>query len=476
MTFSIRNFLLIYLLLAVMLMGSLSAFGDYYLSKNDIRAHMDALLEQIGLSFAAVVSNDIKNKAALSVIKQELNTIEERSRYFLFISDSKTQNAFFGQTKYYFQLWDRDGKLMLYSAKADHLNLDVAPPGLSDLKINGNTWRIFKIYDQENHSNYIVGERYTIRNQLSHNIALNNLYILLITFPLSAILIWFIVGWGFRSMKRITNEVSNRAPTYLEPVDFHEVPVEIKPLIEELNSLFERLHEAFEREKRFAGDAAHELRTPLAALKTQVQVALKTTDEKERESLFEKLIPSVDRIVHIMQQLLTLSRLVPEAASLYDISEINLSKITAEIIAHLVPMAIEKHIDIELDAPSNIHIKGNLTGISILIRNLVDNAIRYTPENGHVNVEIQEEPEHIILRVIDTGPGIPEELRSRVFERFYRIIGSNTSGSGLGLAIVQQIAQLHQATIKLLPPKKGTGLIIEVQFVKIKNNIVDPEI
>lgn len=468
MTFSIRNFLLIYLLLAVMLMGSLSAFGDYYLSKNDIRAHMDALLEQMGLSFAAVVSADFKNKAELAVIKHELNVIEEKSRYFMFVSDNKSQNTFFGQTKYYFQLWDNKGNLILYSAKSNHLDLDVAPLGLSDLNINGQSWRIFKIYDKENNINYVVGERYTIRDQLSHNIALNNFYILLITFPLSAILIWFIVGWGFRSVKRITNEVSNRAPTYLEPVDIHEVPVEIKPLIEELNSLFERLHEAFEREKRFAGDAAHELRTPLAALKTQVQVALKTTDEKERESLFEKLIPSVDRIVHIMQQLLTLSRLVPEAASTYDISEINFSKLTAEIIAHLVPMALEKHIDIELDALSNIHIKGNLTGISILVRNLVDNAIRYTPINGRVNVEIREESENVILSVIDTGPGIPEELRTRVFERFYRIIGSNASGSGLGLAIVQQIAHIHQAAIKLSSPKKGTGLIIEVRFMKIK--------
>ncbi len=430
---------------------------------------MDALLEQMGVSFASIVSDDFKNKKQLAVIKQELNSIEEKSHYFLFVSDNKTQNAFFGQTKYYFQLWDNQGNLVLYSAKANHLNLDVSPLGLSDLKVNGHTWRIFKLYDEQNHINYIVGERYTIRDQLSHNIALNNFYILLITFPLSAILIWFIVGWGFRSVKRITNEVSNRAPTYLEPVDMHEVPIEIKPLIEELNFLFERLHEAFEREKRFAGDAAHELRTPLAALKTQVQVALKTTDEKEREALFEKLIPSVDRIVHIMQQLLTLSRLVPEAASVYDISDINLSKITAEIIAHLVPMAIEKHIEIELDAPSNIHLKGNLTGISIMIRNLVDNAIRYTPINGRVNVEILEGSERIILRVIDTGPGIPEELRSRVFERFYRIIGSNTSGSGLGLAIVQQIALLHQAAIKLLSPKKGTGLIIEVQFMKTKN-------
>jgi two-component system sensor histidine kinase QseC len=468
---SIRHFLLIYLLLTVVLMISFNALGDYYFGKNDIRAHMDALLEQMGLSFASVVSADIQHKEQFEFIREEFHRIEDQSRYFMFVSDNEGQNAFLGQTKYYFQLWDDSGKLILFSGKADHLNLDIAPTGLSDLRIEGKPWRIFKIHDPKSHTNYIVGERYTVRNQLLHHIALNNFYLILITLPLSALLIWFVVGWGFKSVRRITNEVSNRAPSYLEPVDIKEVPTEIRPMAEELNSLFARLHEAFEREKRFAGDAAHELRTPLAALKTQVQVALKTTDENERKSLFEKLIPSVDRIVHIMQQLLTLSRLVPEAASVYDLSEINLSKITAELIAHLVPMALEKRIEIELSAPPAVYIKGNLTGISILIRNLVDNAIRYTPEKGYVTVLLLEEPEHVILRVVDTGPGIPEELRARVFERFYRILGTNVSGSGLGLAIVQQIAHIHQASIKLLSPAHGSGLIVEVRFIKLKNMV-----
>jgi two-component system sensor histidine kinase QseC len=469
MKLSIRNFLLIYILLAVAFLTTLSAYGDYYLSQSDVRTHMDALLEQMGLSFAAVVSANTKNKTELEVVENELQKIETQSHYTIFTTDTKNKNAFLGQTKYYFQLWNDQGKLLLYSTKANSLNLNNVPAGLSDLTLNGQSWRVFKISDPQNRMNYIVGERYTVRDQLLHYIALNNFYIMLITFPLYAFLIWFIVGWGFKSVQKVTTELSNRAPSYLEPVDTKEVPIEIKPLVEELNTLFGKLHEAFEREKRFAGDAAHELRTPLAALKTQVQVALKTSDQNERESLFEKLIPGVDRIVHIVQQLLTLSRLVPEAASVYEIVEINFSKLTAEIIAQLVPMALEKHIEIELDAPQSTIIKGNLTGISILIRNLVDNAIRYTPEKGQVNIVILEEAEHIILQVIDTGPGIPEELRSRVFERFYRIIGNNTSGSGLGLAIVQQIAQLHQATIKLLQPKKGTGLIIEVRFIKAKN-------
>lgn len=467
MTHSIRKFLLIYISIAVLFITTLSSVEDYYLSQEDVRAHMDALLEQMGLSFAAIISTSLESKDNFNVIESEIQHTQDQSRYLFLISDNQTRNKFFTQSKYYFQLWDDAGKLLLSSANLNKLNLDIASTGLSDVNIQGIEWRIFKIHDPQNHISYIVGERYNARDQLLHRIALNNFYSILLVFPISALLIWFIVGWGFKSLRRITSDISNRAPSYLEPVDVKEVPIEIKPLIEELNSLFIRLHDAFEREKRFAGDAAHELRTPLAALKTQVQVALKTKDREEQALIFQNLITSVDRLVHIVQQLLTLSRLVPEAARIYDIVDLNLSKITADIIAQLVPSAIEKNIEISLDAPQTAMMKGNLTGLSILIRNLVDNAIRYTPEKGNVTVDIRDENDkYVLLRVTDTGPGIPEELRARVFERFYRGIGNDTTGSGLGLAIVQQIVHIHHAKIDLLSPKKGSGLIVEVRFLK----------
>jgi two-component system sensor histidine kinase QseC len=467
MTHSIRKFLLVYISLAVLFITTLSSIEDYYLSQEDVRAHMDALLEQMGLSFAAIISTSLESKNNFNVIETEIEHTQDQSRYLYFVSGNQTRNKFFTQSKYYFQLWDDGGKLLLSSAKLNRLNLDVATTGISDVNIRGVQWRIFKVHDPQNHISYVVGEKYNARDQLLHRIALNNFYSILLVFPVSALLIWLIVGYGFKSLRRITNDISNRAPSYLEPVDTNEVPVEIRPLIEELNSLFARLHDAFEREKRFAGDAAHELRTPLAALKTQVQVALTTTDKEEQNILFQSLIPSVDRLVHIVQQLLTLSRLVPEAARIYDIVDINLSKISAEIIAQLVPSAIEKNIEISLDAPQTVMMKGNLTGLNVLIRNLVDNAIRYTPEKGAVTVEIFEEGDkYVVLRVSDTGPGIPEEMRSRVFERFYRGMGNDTSGSGLGLAIVQQIVHIHHAKVELHSPQKGTGLIMEVKFPK----------
>ncbi|MDX2164267.1 MAG: ATP-binding protein, partial [Gammaproteobacteria bacterium] len=443
-SFSIRNFLLIYILCITALVASLSALGDYFLNQSDVQKHMDGVLEQMGLSFHAVLaSNSTEPKTSRSL-----------------------QNKYFNRTKYDFQVWSNNNALMLYSPSTTNIDFNIAPVGLSDLTINNEIWRIFKVTDSETQWNYIVAEKYNARNRLLWRIGRNNFYILLLALPFSGILIWLIVGYGFRSVTRISSEVSNRAHTYLKPVELESVPLEIKPLIIELNDLFIRLHEAFEREKRFAGDAAHELRTPLAALKTQAQIVLKTSDEKERHTLLENLILAVDRITHIVQQLLILSRLVPEAASIYDIVEVDLPKIAAEVIAQLVPMALEKDIEIALDSPDSVKLRANLTGLSILIRNLVDNAIRYTPEHGQVTVEISDISSHVILKVIDSGPGIPEELRSRVFERFYRMIGNSAAGSGLGLAIVQQISELHQADIKLTTPTNGKGLQIEIWLPK----------
>lgn len=440
---SIRSFLLITLILLTTTFAFLSAIGDYYLNQHDVQKNLDTVLEQMALSFHAVMSHTTETEAVQSI-----------------------HEKFFRSTKYNFQVWTDKNTMVLYSPKTEAIDFNVAVPGLSDENIGGEYWRIYKIVDPTNHWSYIVSERYYTRNKLLRHIAKNNFYILIPTIPLSGIFIWFIVTWGFKSVTRISEEVSNRAHTYLKPVDINLVPLEIKPLILELNDLFIRLHEAFEREKRFAGDAAHELRTPLAALKTQAQVILKTTEEKERHALLENLILAVDRITHIVQQLLILSRLVPEAASIYDVITVDLSKIAAEIIAQLVPMALEKNIDISLDAPENIKLKGNLTGLSILIRNLVDNAIRYTPNHGQVTVVITQTKQHIILKIIDTGPGVPEELRARVFERFYRMMGNSASGSGLGLAIVQQIAELHRAEIKVATPANNKGLQIEIWFPK----------
>ncbi|MGE3919623.1 MAG: ATP-binding protein [Gammaproteobacteria bacterium] len=460
---SIRRFLLLNLLTALVLTTGLTVLGNIYLDQKDIERHLDTLLRQAALSFEALLGNDIHTRN-LEQLQKNINEIPKQ----LLIQDQS--NFIYDHTiaeKYQFQVWDQSGNLLLYSSQAPQVHLSATKLGFSDTTIDGLHWRSYTKYNSKLGIRIEVAEQYDVRDRLEDAIRQDDIYIMFVMFPLAAMLTWVIIGRGFRGISKVADEVSHRLPNYLEPVDPTHVPVEVKPLIFELNKLFLKLQQAFEREKRFTGDAAHELRTPLAALKTQIQVALKTSDLKERDDLLQNVISGVDRCTHVVQQLLTLSRLVPEVDSLADTTNINLSKLATEVIAQLVPQAIDKNIDIEfIENKPDISIQGNITALSILIRNLVDNAIRYTDQGDSVHVELNDQSEHVTLIVRDSGPGIPAELRARVFERFYRVLGNKSSGSGLGLAIVQQIAKLHKAQVKLGPPPSGKGLEVEIRFPK----------
>lgn len=447
---SIRHFLLISLLVSITIASSITAVGNYLLDKQIIQPYLDHQLIKIFEFLEVLDQAPHKSKSIQErIIKNIKQTDKVRSLLF--------------------QIWSPNHTLVIDSPSSFAKSFRDSPPGFSNMQINGNDWRVYSEIDAETNNKIVVAELQEIRNQLADDITENNAYILLVTYPIFGILIWIIVGIALRSITRVSNEISNRALTFLEPVNLTNIPVEIKPLVDELNQLFVRLKLAFDRNKRFAGDAAHELRTPLAALKTQAQVALKSENTTERSNALLKVIQGVDRSTHIVAQLLTLSRLNQEDA-LNDIKWVDLHKLAAEIIAYLVPVALEKQIEIELaPEPVDSIILGNDIALGILIRNIVDNAIRYTPQNGEVKIQIITHPHHVILRVTDSGPGVPVELRERIFERFYRILGTTAPGSGLGLAIVSQIAELHHAHISLNTPSSGIGLQFDVAFERHDN-------
>jgi two-component system, OmpR family, sensor histidine kinase QseC len=461
---SIRKFLLINLLLAITITTTLTAIGNYYLDQKDIQEHLDTLMAMSTMSYQALLGNDVHQRP-LNKIQTTLESIPQKLENYYQRKYLNDRPPISYLDKFNFQVWTDGGKLLLHSANAPKIPLTTEQDGFSDKKIDNQKWRVFTSYNDKAGTRTVVAEKYDTRNELGHRIAQDDLYIMLLTFPLSGLLIWIIIGRGLDSLDRVAEEVANRAPSHLEPVDLEEVPEEIKPVIDELNKLFMRLQQAFDREKRFAADAAHELRTPLAALKAQAQVALNIQNIDDKNTALQKLIASVNRSTHIVQQLLTMSRLVPEATHINDMSRVNLSKLTREVIAMLAVNAVEKKIDIEFNCDDNNHdINGNLTALSILIRNLVDNAIRYTPENGKIEVSVYNHEYSVVLIVADNGPGIPSELRARVFERFFRVLGNKSPGSGLGLAIVQQITELHGGNISLTTPKKGTGLVVKIFF------------
>lgn len=455
---SIRKFLLINLLLAIALTTTMTAVGNYFLDQKDIQEHLDTLMAISSLSYQALLGDDVHQRHLVQ-IQKTLNTIPQKLDLYHHSILKEPSH------KFNFQVWSDTGKLLLHSSSAPNIPMVGEQSGFSDKMIEGKQWRVFTTYNEKAGIHTVLAERYDIRNELSQRIAQDDMYIMLLTFPLSGLLIWIIVGRGLHSLKRVANEVSNRAPSHLEPVNIQEMSEEIKPLIDELNKLFFRLKGGFEREKRFASDAAHELRTPLAALKAQAQVALNSNSMDEKNIALKKLIASVDRSTHIVQQLLTMSRILPEAVTMHDLEEVNLAKLAREILAMLAPSAVEKHIELEFEEDKTTpNFAGNATAISILIRNLVDNAIRYSIDNGRVLVRVYHHQSEVILEVADNGPGIPLELQSRVFERFFRVLGNKSPGSGLGLAIVQQICELHNGRVTLGSPQQGSGLVVKAYF------------
>jgi two-component system sensor histidine kinase QseC len=462
MTPSIRAFLLINLLLSATLVTSFAIIGNLFLEHRDLQSNLDLQLVMGAHNIQAFLSAN-PQKIELDAIQAHINTPPSLTE----LGKSNQQYAF--ETLYQnlqFEVWNKQGQPILHSFHQPEIPLSNTSHGFTQQNTNGYLWRIFTNHDARTGLTVTIAQRYDFREELEGRITQDSIIIMLLTYPALGLLIWLIVGRGLESIRKVASEVKHRAPTYLEPVALHEVPTEIKPLVDELNHLFLRLHNAFDREKRFAADAAHELRTPLAALKTQAQVALKATNEEERKAALEKVIVGVDRSAHVVHQLLILSRMVPEALDT-ELIPVNLSKQATDVIADLVPEALRKDTDIELIASDiPVMIKGSPVAISILLRNLVHNAIQYTPPNSFVKVIVQEQLQGGVLKVIDNGPGIPEELRERVFERFFRILGTRATGSGLGLGIVQQIAELHNAQLSLGTPENDKGLEVTVIFPK----------
>ncbi|MGD9153053.1 MAG: ATP-binding protein [Gammaproteobacteria bacterium] len=449
---SIKRFLLFNLLLSIIIISLLAFIGNLFLYQRDIRKHADEHL---------INNAELLLSVTLSCPKFLSYSQQKDLQHKLL----QCKNCGFPHTfPFQFRIWDHTGKLLVCSQRIFSTTPGDHKEGFQDIKINGRYWRFYTKNFKAANIIIQVGESYQLQKKLRKTIAFNYLEVLVVTCLLFGVLIWLIVGHGLKNIKILAQKVSRRSATALKALESKNMPTEIRPIVDELNNLFARLQKAFERNKRFAGDAAHELRTPLAALKTQAQVALLASNLEDSKKTIQKVIEGTNRCTHVVQQLLTLSRL-SEEETLGDMQLLDLVALTTNMLAQLAPFALSKNIDLAFIKPKEHQkIVANETALSILIRNLVDNAIRYTPKGGDVTVKIVNMPSGIALQVIDSGPGIPPELYSQVFERFYRILGTKTSGSGLGLPIVKQIAELHNAKINLSTPKTGKGLKIEVIF------------
>ncbi|MBU3696672.1 ATP-binding protein [Dechloromonas sp.] len=364
-----------------------------------------------------------------------------------------------------FQLWSADGRLLLRSQNAPESPL-TAISGFSETstKSDGH-WRHYSQWNNEKSLQIQVSENHRIRDELIGQIAWRLLFPALLGLPLIGFWVWLATRHGLSSLDNIAREITQRDPQQLYALTPDAAPVEIRPLLEALNDLLGRVGHALDNERRFTADAAHELRTPLAALLAQLQVAQRARNDEERTQSLDQLQTGLHRAAHLVEQMLQLARLDPENG-LPDAGPVSLTAVCEDVCAELGKDILARQIDFSLDADGEGSIHGKAEWLRVLVRNLLDNALRYTQQGGAIRVAIRQSADAATLEIADNGPGIPAEQRAEVCQRFHRLDQTGLPGSGLGLAIVARIVELHGASLQLNDSPFGQGLSVCLRFRK----------
>lgn len=340
-----------------------------------------------------------------------------------------------------------DGQLTMRSATAPATPMSEIDgsfeSGFRTVRIGEVDWRVFATRGAHRDVQVYVGEQLSSRDAILWAVLRSTLWPMAAALPLLAVVIGWAVHRGVAPLKRLGHTLALREPQALTPVQVDGAPSEMTPMLDALNGLFARIDTLMTSERRFTADAAHELRTPIAAIRLQAQVAQGESDDALRQRALAATLEGCDRATRLVEQLLTLSRLEAGAVPLGQ--TVDLNAVVRGVVAELAPQAIDKQQSIEVDAPESCQVRGDALLLAVLVRNLVDNAIRYSPAQGHIQIALRRQPDGIRLLVDDSGPGMSPADMQRVGERFFRVLGTAQSGSGLGWSIVQRIAAVHQA-------------------------------
>jgi two-component system, OmpR family, sensor kinase len=407
---------------------------------------------------ATVIYTNARKEANRLFDSQLQQVAESFPSYALSAQPAPPLREFVAEGRLVIQVWTRDPFAWAFSSAI------LAPPrqaegGFMTVNVAGGSWRVYtRVGDFDVVQ---VAQPMSVRSRQAAAVALSTVLPLLLLLPLLGLLVWVVVGRGLDPLRRVALEVSRRSPDALQPIGQYGLPEEVQPLIGSLNGLLERLSHALESQRAFVADAAHALRTPVTALHLQIQLLERAPSVDEREAATARLKDGLKRMTHLVEQLLTLARQDP-AQQLRVAEDIALDALATEVVSEQSVLAEAKSIDLGLVRADPLKISGDRESLRVLLSNLVDNAIRYTPSGGRVDVAVALEDGRAVLRVEDSGPGIPPHERTRVFDRFYRV-ESGGSGSGLGLAIVQNIAQRHGAQVEL-DNGGGMGLKVSVRF------------
>lgn len=425
---SIRRHLLAWQIGALLTTAALVSVITYTLAWNAFNRVRDFTLEQVAYS---VVRH--------GVLTETVDALEDRGQFLS-------------------QIWDADGELV-FTSDPD-IQLPPQPEGLHVLHHGGSEWHIYTLREG--------GLTIQVANTTANREAMFARIVPWLILPMGLLItllaggIWLAVSRSLAPLSALREEIVHREPARLQPISSHGLPEELQPLARALNALLARLDEALRLQRRFIADAAHELRTPLTAVRLQAQVVQQARTPAEREAALTQLLAGVDRAGHLVQQLLDMARLTPEVGHRAPVP-VALDDLARAVVIDFSSQAEATGIDLGLGACKPLRVLGQPDALRVLLDNLVDNALRYTPAGGRVDVEVGEAEGWARLTVADNGPGIPPHARERVFDRFYRLAGTEAPGSGLGLAIVREIVRQHGGRVRLLDTAGG-GLTVQVDL------------
>jgi len=361
-----------------------------------------------------------------------------------------------------FQVWTQSGDLVQRSENAGATPITVFEEGYRDGNFGGYRWRLLSRFDEQQGRWILVGERIDIRTDLADKLVLSAVMPVVVTLPVIALIVWFVVGNGLSLLKKLERELRSKRADDLSPLTTSDPPVELVPVVDAINDLLKRLNNSVLRERRFSADAAHELRTPLSAIKVHVH---NLRDEyPENTEALNVLDRDIGRLSHLIDQILLLYRTTPESYQA-NMQDLDLYALAQTVIGDLYAEIDDKQQSISLGGTPET-VTGDRDSLIILLNNLILNASKYSPEGASIMVRVDRTELGICLSVEDTGPGIPLAEIGRVFDRFYRVGGdrhsSSVEGCGLGLSIVKHIADLHHANLVLENRAEGPGLAVNV--------------
>lgn len=443
-THSLRARLLLLLFGSVVLTAVMQAFIAYRTSLDETNEIFDYQMEQMALSL----------RPGLPVGGYPSNGFrDDKDESFEFIVQVSTT----------------DGQRVFHSSPSTELPRD-AKPGLTTFDARGTTYKLFSLLSGTQLIQ--VAQDRAARRGMARKLALRTVSPIFVMVPLLIFLVWWVVNVSLAPAERVRRQVASRRADELNEVSEDGLPDEIVPLVHELNLLFHRLRSAFDAQKNFIADAAHELRSPLAALKLQVDGLRRAADDSAREVAVLRLASGIDRATRLVEQLLMLARQQAGPADLEFKEHVHLANMVRAIVGDLWEAANARRIDIGLIEGEDGVVLGHPDALNILVRNLLDNAIKYTPSGGTVNVSVKRSGEHVQFTAEDSGPGVPPDDRGRIFDRFYRGSGqqSGIGGSGLGLAIVKTIAEMHAATLTVGQSETLGGFKVTLVFPRIEEN------